>query len=94
MWRFRFETLLRIRRRREEVAAVELADSQAVCRRQEDLVRSLQTERRKQHSSLADLEGRGILARDLLLYKDYERGLMRRARREEERLSGLVAIRE
>lgn len=91
MFRFRFETLLRVRRRREEAAATELAAAQATARRQALLVSELEGERQRQEVRLVKLEQRGMLARDLLLHRNYHRSLGWRLERERPRLSELEA---
>jgi flagellar FliJ protein len=91
MFRFRLEGVLRIRRRLEEAASIELAGAVAAARGQERLLEGLEAERQSHRQALAELSRGGLLARDLLLHRDYERGLGRRLEREGARLKELEA---
>jgi flagellar FliJ protein len=82
MRRFRLETVLRVRRSREEVAAVELAHAQALRKRQGQVLAGLEAERHRVRESVGRLEREGLLARDLLLHRDWEQALRRRWERE------------
>jgi flagellar FliJ protein len=91
MFRFRLEALLRVRRRREEAAAIELARAQAAARNQAAVVAGLEGERKRHQAALVRLECQGLLARDLLLHRDYERALGRRLERARLHLGELEA---
>jgi flagellar FliJ protein len=90
-FRFRLETVLRVRRRREEAAALELAAAQRAQRGQEEMLAGLEDGRRRERQALERLARKGLLARDLLLHQDYEWALAWRLERERRHLGELAA---
>jgi flagellar FliJ protein len=87
MFGFRLENVLRVRRRREEAAAIELARAEMLRRERLALLAEAQRELGEHRAALGDLFQGGVLARDLLLHHDG--GLALEARIEREK--GLVA---
>jgi flagellar FliJ protein len=85
------ETVLRVRRLREEAAAMELAKAQVVRRHQEERLSEIESERQRTEAELSRRQRQGILARDLLLHGQWRLGLGVRLEREQARLAELSA---
>lgn len=92
MFRSRLGTVLRVRERREEAAALELAAAKRDRLRQEELLAALEQERKARRGELRRLEQRGLLARELLMYQEWDVALGRRLGRERLRLKDFELV--
>jgi flagellar FliJ protein len=81
MFRFRLETVLTVRERREEAAAGELALATSREVKQRQLLESLAREGESHRRELQRLGAGGILARDLQMHQEYLLGLGERLKR-------------
>jgi flagellar protein FliJ len=88
MFRFRFETLLRVRRSAEDLFQKELAEARRVLAAEQEMLRALRSTHRQCLHELHRIQQQGFRASDVQLYDAYRTRLDRDIDRQQKRMAG------